>query len=428
MKNPLGLLAGALLTALSVAAAPAPPDWWEPSYKGKNASQWLDEYGLGPGAYKPNPQADDALRHIGPNAVPDLLQLLHATNPNPATQTPASWDHWKAYLGFQALGPAGKLAIPDLVKLAHDPSDSSDPSGTDHAPNVAFWKDTVRVAQIAAISVTFDAPGQPHKPREMIELRGPFLVDGEIAAWSLAAIGDESVPPLMEMLTNPIPRLRCRAAVALGLMGATAEPAVPVLVRMMNDPVINTRWEVTDALGCIGRRADLAVPALTKALTDPSFDIQNLAVGSLGDFGERAANAIPALLALYPSRDWRINQTVALALCKISPDTAAKQIVPDLLSEPQLPGSRFGGYFNAVVTLGQMKSLPDLVIPALISAADSPELVVRLFASFYLGSFGPAAKSAVPILSSLTNDPDGSVRFAAVRALQQIDPGPAASR
>ena len=114
MKNPLRLLAGSLLAALSVAAAPAQLDWPEPSYGGKTTGAWLDEYGAGPGGYKPSPEADDALRHIGVSAAPRLLELLHATNSNPAAKIPASWDHWKAYLGFQALGPLGKAAIPDL--------------------------------------------------------------------------------------------------------------------------------------------------------------------------------------------------------------------------------------------------------------------------------------------------------------------------
>ncbi len=416
MKNALALLAGALIAVLAVAAAPAPVDWWEPSYNGKTLSSWLDEYGPGPGGYKPSPAADDAIRHIGVSAAPYLLQLLHSTNSDPAAKAPASWDHWKAYLGFQALGPLGKAAIPDLVKLAHDPSDNSIPG----APYIDFWRDTARVAEFADWSVTYDAPAQPHKPRGMIALSPPFLGDGEIAAWSLAAIGAESVPPLLEMLTNSTPHLRCRAEVALGLMGPAAEPAVPALVKMLDDP--DTGRDAIDALGCIGRRADLAVPVLTKAVTDPDRGMQWIAVRSLGDFGERATNAIPGLLALFPSAAPGMSETVALAMSKISPDTTAKQIIPGLLRE--LEDSNPYSRSQTVATLGQMKQVPDLVIPALIGAANSTNADIRYSASFWLGGFGPAAKSAIPKLRSLTNDPDTEVRGQALRALQLIDPSP----
>jgi hypothetical protein len=90
----------------------------------KSLSAWLDDYGAGPRHYHPSPSADEAVRRAGASAVPLLLELLRKTN-SPAvdeelrqigagTRTgtntpnfiPASWYHWQAYLGFQALGPA----------------------------------------------------------------------------------------------------------------------------------------------------------------------------------------------------------------------------------------------------------------------------------------------------------------------------------
>jgi hypothetical protein len=420
-------VAGVLFAMQSGLAAQVELDSSEPSYGGKTISAWLDEYGAGPGGYKPSPQADDALRHIGPNVAPYLLLLLRATNshakeqPMNAAPPPASWDHWKAYLGFQAIGPLGKAALPELVKLAHDPSGGSDPSNTGEAPGVEFWKDTASVAEFANTSATYPWSG-PHAFGGTVALTREILVDGEIGAWSLAAIGAEGVPPLMELLTNPSPRLRCRAAVALGLTGGAAEPAVPALIKRMDDPDINTRWEAADALGCIGRRADLAVPVLIKTLEDPSSAMRNIAVKSLGDFGEGATNAIPGLLAFFPSDDGRINEAVALALSKISPDTTAKHIIPGLLRKLQDSNPYFQS--EAVATLGQMKLVPDLAIPALIGLADHTNANIRYSAGFWLGSFGPAAKAAVPTLRRLTNDPDNKVSAQAARSLRLIDASP----
>ncbi len=45
----------------------------EPHYHLMAISSWLAKYGYGPGKYKPSPEADLALRQIGSNAVPYLL-------------------------------------------------------------------------------------------------------------------------------------------------------------------------------------------------------------------------------------------------------------------------------------------------------------------------------------------------------------------
>src|ERR1035437_4714173 len=136
--------------------------WAEPSYQGKTLSAWLDDYGAGPKNYKPSPQANEALRQIGPEAVPYLLELLHKTNTpavddelqqigagtlngtNTSNFIPASWFHWKAYLGFQALGSGGKSAIQDLARLARD-----NPEETSYFPNIGDMKSVKLIAELA---------------------------------------------------------------------------------------------------------------------------------------------------------------------------------------------------------------------------------------------------------------------------------------
>jgi len=433
---------------------------------------WLDRYGESPGDYKPCPQADEALRRVGTNAVPHLLRLLHSTNSiatakalaaqaanpyasmmNPPSislkdrlkmwvekltpirfkrptvylggssgprirahphPVPASWNHWHAYLGFQVLGPLGRAAIPDLVKLAHDPA----PSG--NYPNIRQMKDIASAANQADNSSSYVAPGDSPSAGGKVLRNNPFLVDGEIAAWSLAAIGGESVPPLLELLADPNPRLRARAAEALGMIGESAEPAVPAIVIALNDPDMEVRMRAADALGCIGRRADLAIPALTKALSDRQEGVDYYAAQSLGDFGQRATSAIPALLTNFASGDYRNKDSAALALSKISPVTTEVEVIPVLVRD--LQGSRNGSGNMSLITLGQMTNEADLVIPAIIGATDDANQMVRGNAAGILGGFGPAAKAAVPKLVRLTNDPDIWVRDRAVGALKKIAP------
>lgn len=409
----------------------------EPSYQGKTLSAWLEDYGAGPGNYKPSPQADEALRQIGPETVPYLLQLLHATNSaetNSPAPIPASWKHWKAYLGFQGLGPEGRSAIPDLIKLAIDPSDNSNPSGTGEAPQISFWSDKKNIAIFAAQSSTYVPHGSPVIPvNRIVKLWGgfvprPFLPDGEIAAWSLAAIGADSVPPLMGMLTNSDPRLRCRAAMALGRVGKAAEPAVPALVKMLDDPDSNTRRKAADALGCIGEQPDFVVPALIKAFDNQ--DVESAAIESLGALGEGATNAIPIMLTLFQTEYNSPNQTrgqymigyVAAALNKISPELTRKEVIPLLIYRIQNPKSPWNQSMT-LNTLGQMTNQPDLVIPTLLDALDSTDNPTRNYTIYQLGGFGSAAKAAVPKLVVFSTSQDTNLCRIATTALDKIEPG-----
>jgi HEAT repeat protein len=424
--------------------------WAEPTFQGKSLSAWLDEYGAGPRNYRPSAEADDALRHIGSEAVPYLLEMLHKTNSlaedeesvqsgaglkvgtNSSTFTPASWFHWKAYLGFQALGPEGKSAIPDLVKIANEPSTNSSPSNTGEAPLINFWSDTKNVAMFAAQSSTYQAHGPPVSGKRVFIgfVPQPFLSDAEIAAWSLAAIGADSVPPLMEMVTNSNPQIRCRAAMALGMMGKPAEPAVPVLLNTLHDPDKNARNKAADALGCIGQQPDLVIPALIKAFDDR--DVEFIAVESLGAFGGRATNAIPALLALLPHTDVGDrfhNQTreqyligyVAPAVNSISPEVASKAVIPLLKTRIQEASSPWIRHMT-LETLGGMTNQPGSVISILLDALDSTNNFTRNTAIYRLGGFGPMAKAAVPKLVSFSTGQDTNLCRIATDALDKIDP------
>ena len=354
---------------------------------------------------------------------------------------PPGMDHWKAYVAFQALGPEGESAIPELIKLAYDPGTNSTLSGT----AVSFWKNTKVVASYANWSSNLAPNGISLFPAKVGGALsgsdpGPFLRDGEIAAWSLAAIGADSVPPLVEMLTNSTPQLRYRAAVALGMIGKAAEPAVPTLVKMLDDPDFKTRTEAAEALGCIGEQPHLVVPALMKFLDNkdmgfypietPGAHMEVYAIESLGAFGERATNAIPALLKVFQTQYNSLDQTigqymigyVALALNKISTETTRKEVIPFLISRIKNPQSPWNESMT-IVTLGQMTNQPDLVIPTLLDALDSTDNPPRYDIIYGLSAFGPAAKAAVPKLVSFSTGQDTHLCRIANNALDKIDPG-----
>jgi HEAT repeat protein len=287
-----------------------------------------------------------------------------------------------------------------------------------------------------AQSPTYQVQGKPVIPVSSTLFWGgggaippTFLSDGEIAAWSLAAIGAESVPPLMEMLTNSNPQIRYRAAVALGLMGKAAEPAVPAIVSLLHDPDRNTRREAADALGWIGQQTDLAIPALIKVSFDDK-DVESAAIDSLGAFGERATNAIPALLALFSAEYNSLDQTrgqyrignIALALNKISPEVTRKEVIPLLIYRIQSPKSPWNQSMTLNI-LGQMTNQSNLVIPTLLNTLDSTDNPTRSYTIYQLGGFGPAATSAIPKLISFATSQDTNLCRLATNALDKIEPG-----
>ena len=288
-------------------------------------------------------------------------------------------------------------------------------------------KDIAMVAKLADNSGSYVVPGDSGSfhGSDLMRDTKPFLVDGEIAAWSLAAIGADAVPSLMELLDDPNPRFKKRAAEALGMVGATADPAVPTLVKLLGDSDFSVRQRVADALGEIGKQPDLAVPALINIINDPGYGVGSIAAEALGKFGERATNTIPALLEGMRTGPYLVKPAAAIALSKISQETARKEVIPVLISDLKGPGS----HNTALITLCQMQDDTDLVIPAIIGALDDNEKMVQYNAINMLGRFGPKAKAAVPKLISLATDQSTSkdfsynIRADATNALDKIEPG-----
>jgi hypothetical protein len=143
---------------------------------------------------------------------------------------------------------------------------------------------------------TADARPKPRRPvnREAVEADAQRIVEPrrpqiperwplyrewtmrEISIDSLARIGAPAVPALVEVLTDPSPVLRQRAAQALARIGPDARDAVPDLIVALQDRDEDVRKNVARALGQIGTEARAAVPALLDELkAAPSDDSES---------------------------------------------------------------------------------------------------------------------------------------------------------
>ncbi len=109
----------------------------EPSYAGKSLGYWLrqDFWSIRVGK-GPSPEAEDAVRKIGTNALPTLIQMLRARDSRLKLalmkwsakqslinfQFNSSWERRsQGQVGYLILGPAAAQQVPELIQiLAHD--------------------------------------------------------------------------------------------------------------------------------------------------------------------------------------------------------------------------------------------------------------------------------------------------------------------
>jgi HEAT repeat protein len=125
-------------------------------------------------------------------------------------------------------------------------------------------------------------------------------------------------------------------------------------------------------------------------------------------------NDLPGVRLCYLEAPARRGDAVK-ELGKFGP--AAKAAVPVLLQI--LKGHDAATRSTAATVLGEIKSDPDVVIPALIGCLGDADLEAE--AADALGDFGPLAKAAVPKLLPLLHG-DKEARHAANHALRKIDP------
>jgi len=249
-----------ILITCAFAILPASPSLsGEPAYGHKSLSNWLAIYrNAGPDSGEEK-RAEAAVRAIGTNAFPFLIETL--TNNDPSSQS-------AALNGFHILGP---LAAPSLPILAEF-------------------------------------------------LTGTNALLAHLASSSLGHIGSPALPVLMAGLTNRHYRVSTDATLALAELGTNARPAIPLLLHDLQQPNHFIRERAADALGNLHIESQLVVPALTNLLEDPSPSARYLALASLGRFEAEARSALPAIYLLLDDQDEVIRNAATNAVRQIAPE------------------------------------------------------------------------------------------------------------
>lgn len=209
----------------------------EPIYMGKSLTSWLQTYAPssphGRGSREWN-QADEAIHHIGTNAIPILLEMIDQRDSELKLRlmdllrkqhlvkvhfVPAAELNAEATKAFIALGSVAKGAVPDLLKMLNG---------------------NISTESLAAIEDTLGWIGPDARPAIPVLLQGATNSNSKVRAnalWALGEIHTEPqvcVPALVGGLSDTDDWVRLSAAHALGMFGSDAQAAVYRLSQMTN--------------------------------------------------------------------------------------------------------------------------------------------------------------------------------------------------
>jgi hypothetical protein len=285
----------------------------QPHYQGRSLTAWLTLYEKA-SRHFPNtdPKPAEALRQIGPRAVPCLMQWvryerpawqykllaafnkvpppLHTYSTNFSRFVENSWRqregrHTESLWVFGMLGPIARPAARELGWLALN---RPGPVG-DRAARALIDMDTNAEPAFPIIINALCSTNDPASSR---------------AAWfvgSLRIPPQSAVGPLVGALKNPRPSVRLIAVNSLAKLQAGASPAIPALLEALSDDTVAVR---SAAAATLLQIPEYAVPRLIDQLAQPDvLGMETSAViAALANFGEHARPAVPALLRLKQER------------------------------------------------------------------------------------------------------------------------------
>jgi len=226
----------------------------EPLYQGKPVTYWLDQLDLKPDASEPR----EALRQIGTNAIPILINRLRSKAPlssrlverysfrwnwarreNERGEAAANRRRASAAIGFVVLGDSARDSVPTLLKLIR--------SERIESTSISAMVDSVGAIGPAAseavpclVGLLPPAPCQYFTRRAACEALGSIHSKPELA-----------IPALIKA-TSGHPWIRPAAVEALAQFGEDARPALRVFEQGLQDPDENVRQSCTNALRSLG--------------------------------------------------------------------------------------------------------------------------------------------------------------------------------
>jgi hypothetical protein len=249
----------------------------------------------------------------------------------------------------RAITEIGTNALPFLIaKLNHReaPLHRTLRQLADKQPYVGLRLADPRVARIRAIRAlaVLGPVAEPAIPSLAAQLRDPLL--SEHAVYALSGMGRNGLRALIDNFTNAAPSARMLIGMTLSMPSA--------MYRGENQ---------TNAIP-----TDVAVEGLSRIIQDSGTPFRIMGIQRLGMMGPTASNAVPALLAVATGKDLMTRNMATRAL-------------------------------------GQIKSQPDLVIPALTNLLSDGDPSVRMAAVSALREYGYDAQFQPMVPNSFPTPP-----------------------
>ena len=232
------------------------------------------------------------------------------------------------------------------------------------------------------------------------------------------------VPDLRDLLTDTAPRVRRRAALAIGRVGRSE--GIAPLAEALGDPEPEVRQMAAFALGLIGDGAPADL--LLDALQDPSPLVQGRAAEALGRLGvEDARDAIRALVSRYIIETYGIDpedlsyplspevEAFRLGLYALADLRAFEQLAAALLQPNGQPVIWWWPVADVLSRIDDARAFPALSTLVGVQGSVGVSMAAR-----GLGALGDPA-AVEPLIALL--DPerrDRRVLLAALQALQQF--------
>jgi hypothetical protein len=235
------LIAAGLLLAELVGLIVWRASWpREPLFEGRRLSSWLNHHVASSSAKPPygSPgwqKADEALRHIGTNAIPTLLRMIRAKDPPPLVLKLIEFQryrwtrinyryaytrHEEAEYAFRMLGTNGASAIQELIKI--------------------YEEATSPASKICAAQ----------------------------ALGSIGPAARPAVPVLLRNFTDTNAKVRSSAVSSIISIGGEPNLLVPAFTMALNDPDVGVRWNALSGLSRFGGKARPAVSEILKMRND----------------------------------------------------------------------------------------------------------------------------------------------------------------
>jgi hypothetical protein len=264
----------------------------EPVYHGKRLNAWVAD--LHPRVVEAKQQeAELALRAIGTNAVPYLLEQLQHREPRLLRELREFSQRTKTFLRKDS-----QLELPWVAEVERD-------------------------LQLSAAFAALGPCARPALPALTNLLFRPETTS--VSASALARIGPDAFEPLTHALASPHREVRAAAAGALGTLHGDLTRIVPALQKALVDSDKFVRINAVISLGQIAEtKPESVLDDLIRGLRDSSPSVKIFAADFLARLGKGARPAVPELVNMAEGLDRLASGRALSALKQIDPETAAK--------------------------------------------------------------------------------------------------------